>query len=176
MRIFFDTEFTDLTPDADLISIGFISEDGLASYYAELADWDETKASDFTRAVVLPLLDQPKKSRLTTSQCASAIAHWLPQFDAEIELVSDSLWDWRFLLRLLGGRLRQTGERSAAIVTNKSVDQTIIYRYFEPANAAEERIYLQATKPLLLVREHHALVDAKALRVGVLAVEGKPIS
>lgn len=173
MRIFFDTEFTDLTSDAELISIGFVSEDGQAFYYAELAGWDETKVSDFTREVVLPLLDQPKQSRLTSARCAAAITHWLSQFNAEIELVSDSEWDWRLLCRLLGERLRKTDEHTAILVSGRDGECMIHYRYFSLGNATEERLLLQTVKPLLRGREHHALVDAQALRAGVLAVENR---
>jgi hypothetical protein len=176
MRIFFDTEFTNLTPDAELISIGFVSEDGQEAYYAELAGWDETKVSDFTREVVLPLLDQPKNSRLTSAQCAAAVAHWLSQFNAEIELVSDSSWDWRLLCRLLGDYFRQQDEHSAILVTERDGDLSIHYQLFSLASAQEERIYLQAIKPLFRGREHHALVDARALRAGVLAVESISVS
>lgn len=38
MRIFFDTEFTGLTADAKLISIGLVDEAGTHEFYAELAD------------------------------------------------------------------------------------------------------------------------------------------
>ena len=37
MKIFFDTEFTDLSMDPRLISIGLISEDG-REFYAELSE------------------------------------------------------------------------------------------------------------------------------------------
>ena len=37
-RLFFDTEFTALTDDAKLISIGLIDESGRHTFYAELAD------------------------------------------------------------------------------------------------------------------------------------------
>ena len=36
--IFFNTEFTDLGVDPRLISVGFVSEDGERSFYAELTD------------------------------------------------------------------------------------------------------------------------------------------
>jgi hypothetical protein len=57
LRIFFDTEFTDLSIGARLISIGLIDETGERMFYAELSDtWQEQDASDFAHLNVLPLL------------------------------------------------------------------------------------------------------------------------
>lgn len=56
--VFFDTEFTDLSVDAQLISIGLVSEDGERMFYAELSDTYSPKdCSDFTREMVMPLLE-----------------------------------------------------------------------------------------------------------------------
>ena len=41
MNIFFDTEFTGLQKDTDLISIGLISENNDV-FYAEITDYDKT--------------------------------------------------------------------------------------------------------------------------------------
>ena len=38
MLVFFDTEFTELGPNAKLISIGLVTEDGRHTFYAELTD------------------------------------------------------------------------------------------------------------------------------------------
>lgn len=51
-RLFFDTEFTHLGKDAELISIGLIL--GNLKLYAEITDFDESKCSDFTKDHVLP--------------------------------------------------------------------------------------------------------------------------
>lgn len=60
MLIFLDTEFTQLDFEAKLISVGLVSEDG-GEFYAELADTYQVKeCGDFTREVVLPLLEGGK--------------------------------------------------------------------------------------------------------------------
>lgn len=51
MRIFFDTEFTDLCADAHLISIGCVSEDG-QPFYVELTSFEQDQCSDFVIAHV----------------------------------------------------------------------------------------------------------------------------
>ena len=90
MRVFFDTEFTGLTDDADLISVGFVSECANKSLYIELSGWDRTKANEFVLETVVPLLERPESSKLTTPQCASTVASWLAEFGQDVELVSDS--------------------------------------------------------------------------------------
>lgn len=54
-RLFFDTEFTGLTPDAKLISIGLVDESGRYTFYAELTDtWKPGDVGEFAvREVIL---------------------------------------------------------------------------------------------------------------------------
>lgn len=66
VRIFFDTEFTDLKKDCDLISIGACAyiegatdengEPDVPCFYAESIEFAEEKCSDFVRDQVLPNL------------------------------------------------------------------------------------------------------------------------
>ena len=57
MHIFFDTEFTGLTDDAKLISIGFVTQGG-QEFYAELEDtYTINDCSEFCRMEVLPHLE-----------------------------------------------------------------------------------------------------------------------
>ena len=58
MYVFYDTEFTDLTKDADVISIGLIT-DGDQKFYGEITDFDHNKCSDFVKEQVLPNLGNP---------------------------------------------------------------------------------------------------------------------
>ena len=46
MRIYFDTEFTGLYKDTQLISIGLISED-CREFYAEISDINTKKCDDW---------------------------------------------------------------------------------------------------------------------------------
>jgi len=58
MRIFFDTEFTDLCAKPKLISIGLVDETGERTFYAELTDtYEREDCGDFAIEIVLPLLD-----------------------------------------------------------------------------------------------------------------------
>ena len=55
MKIWFDTEFIEDGRTIDLLSIGAVREDG-AAFYAECAEADHSKASDWVKANVLPKL------------------------------------------------------------------------------------------------------------------------
>ena len=52
MKVYFDTEFTGLQKDTDLISIGFVSENG-KTFYAEFTDYDESKCDDWIQKNVI---------------------------------------------------------------------------------------------------------------------------
>ena len=45
IKVYFDCEFTGLTKNCDLISIGLVSETG-KGFYAEFTDYDKSKISD----------------------------------------------------------------------------------------------------------------------------------
>lgn len=158
MRVFFDTEFTDLTADADLISLGFVSENG-PTLYLELSDWDQGKVSDFVRESVLPRLTQAPEMQLSRREAAAAIRGFLVPLGTEIELVSDSIWDWRLLQRLLS-------DPSGALAPGLQVR----HRLHSIRDATEMDIFDQAAAPWQR-NAHNALADAHALRAGVLAIE-----
>ena len=70
MRIFFDTEFIEDGKTMDLLSIGMVREDG-RRFYAENADADMSKASDWVKQNVFPFLGNVEpRSR---SEIAAAI-------------------------------------------------------------------------------------------------------
>ena len=55
MKIFFDTEFIEDGKTIDLISIGLVREDG-ATYYAEAAECDRSRAHEWVVENVFPHL------------------------------------------------------------------------------------------------------------------------
>lgn len=74
---FFDTEFTELSSDSRLISIGLVSEDGRHTLYAELSDTYRLRdCSEFVREVVL---QQPEGGAvaMTMHQLAERLSCWL---------------------------------------------------------------------------------------------------
>lgn len=112
MNVYFDTEFTKLYKDADLISIGLISETG-EKFYAEAVDYDRTKLDDWLIEnvinnlwVVNKTIDELDKCEYyhvgTRKQIGEYLADWFSQFD-DIQLVSDvAHYDMVLLIDLFG--------------------------------------------------------------------------
>jgi len=108
-KIFFDTEFTGLYKDSQLISIGLISEDG-DTFYAELTDYDKNKVSNWIyNNVILNLkfqnlteknllINKSKKNYEILCDKKTLKEHltmWLQSFGEELEIWSDCLaYDW----------------------------------------------------------------------------------
>lgn len=119
-QVYFDTEFTDLDKNADLISIGMVSSDG-KGFYAEVSDFDIDKCSEFVKKNVLPNMvhdkDEVKDSvsylKNTIYEPKSGIVdklkEWLNQFE-EVQFVSDVChYDMVLLLDLFGGAINAPG-------------------------------------------------------------------
>lgn len=100
MKIFFDTEFTGLFKDTQLISIGLVSEDN-REFYAEITDFDKDKVDnwiienvlantvEYGNVNVLDICESENDYYVgTKSDIANYLREWLMQFD-EVELVSD---------------------------------------------------------------------------------------
>lgn len=100
MRIWFDTEFIEDGKTIDLISIGLIREDGF-TYYAELAEADLSKASEWVQQNVLPHLSGRKKSRSVVSAEIVEFAGWNPEFWGYF-----AAYDWVALCQLYGGMMQ----------------------------------------------------------------------
>ena len=101
MKLFLDTEFTDLHHEAKLISIALVSEDG-KSFYAELTDtYERCECSDFVMNFVLPFL-KGSEYEMTESECALKIATWIEEQGVEFIIACDNIsWDLPHLRRLL---------------------------------------------------------------------------
>ena len=129
MHLFFNCELTDLKKDADLISIGIISEDG-RRFYAEFVDYNREDCSEWSMKNLIPRLRFPvpkhgeeyfyKASRSVHNPVGNdlysswslemngdkeairkELLKWLEQYD-NIEFVSDSCYyDFTFLIDLL---------------------------------------------------------------------------
>lgn len=120
-RIFFDTEFTELSEKAQLLSIGIISDDG-ATFYAELTDYDEALINPWVKEHVLGNFKFTSQSSGMTrtfnnhknidsysievngpsALVKSSLMMWLHQF-GEVEVWSDCLaYDWMLFNKIFG--------------------------------------------------------------------------
>ncbi|MFM0059672.1 3'-5' exoribonuclease [Paraburkholderia phytofirmans] len=105
MRIFLDTEFTNLQ-DRELVSLGLVAENG-SEFYGESTDFDLSRCSEFVRETVLPQLGSPAGRAMPVDQLRLAVTDWLqsvPVRDHPI-LCYDYDGDRELLERLMGGQL-----------------------------------------------------------------------
>lgn len=148
MHIFFDTEFTQLSHEAKLISVGLVSEDG-REFYAELADtWDLNDCSEFVKCEVLPHLEGGN-SLMTLAELCLNMGNWLESFEIPVSLVTDApTWDWPWIdyifdeKNLLPANLQAT-----------------------PVAFFPKKLDAQLLRHHCHFRSHNALDDAKILRL-----------
>jgi hypothetical protein len=151
-RIFFDTEFTSLTDDARLISIGFIDESGQHTFYAEVLGIEAADCSEFCRAHVLPELERGGVA-LSLSQLRADLSDWLSE-RGPARLVCDSARDAVQLARLF-----PTGAPGSCEVTVLSFWGNLRRRVLNGGRR------LHRTHGL---RVHHALDDARVNRIALI--------
>ena len=96
MRIWFDTEFIEDGETIDLLSIGMVREDG-AEYYAEPAEADHSRASDWVAANVIPHLSGQTKPRAQIAEEIIQFAGETPEFWAYY-----ASYDWVALCQMYG--------------------------------------------------------------------------
>lgn len=101
MKIYLDTEFSDLVPHARLISIALVNELG-DGFYAELTDtYKLSDCSQFVKSHVLPYL-RSGAYKMTRNECALRIADWIENHNQPCRIVTDApAWDMPHLQRLL---------------------------------------------------------------------------
>lgn len=141
MRLYLDTEFTQLNPFTyRLISIALVASDGRQEFYVELADnWTEDGCSNFTRSIVLPQLDLPQHGR-STEQARLDLLSFL-NLIGPAEIISDAMsWDWPLLLWLAGPEGLPDGIEAGTLPSD-------IQGYIEDLDEPP----------------HHALLDARRL-------------
>lgn len=156
MRIFFDTEFTSLgVTNPDLISAGLLTEDGQHELYLEFRDFTREKCSQFVRETVLPLLDAPAEHRLPLIDFGNRLAAWLDAFNEPIDLVSDSEIDGRLISAALADHLANLQVRTVVVGVESREALEVEYRYWQNNPG----------------KQHHALYDARCLRLMRLALE-----
>ena len=127
MRLYLDTEFTDLHPEAKLISIALVDENG-NQFYAELKDtYKFEQCSSFVKLYVIPFLKNTHK--MTFNECALALGHWIEDRGEQCVIVSDNPgWDMPYLTALLnsGAWPANLLTYPISIAISKSVKEDII--------------------------------------------------
>ncbi len=162
--VFYDSEFTAISPDADLLSIGFAAADSDAELYIEIEDANFAIASLFVRTEVLPLFGRHNPEVLTRDAAAARIEAWFDGLregdrQRQIVLVSDSPWDWQLFIELFIPMPEQAPWTSEVNVVGRMVQHLLGSGRQQAAFAEALEIYFRQHKG-----RHHALVDARALK------------
>ncbi|MFA6064158.1 MAG: hypothetical protein WC736_16330 [Gallionella sp.] len=168
LTVMYDTEFTSLTSDADLMSLGFTALDFDAELYIEIADANLAIASHFVRTEVLPLFGQHNPEVLTRDQAAVRIAEWLDELreghrNRQIVLASGSPLDWQFFLELFIPLPGQPSWASEFNLVGRLVSSLL-------DSGRQHQAYTEAVEAYFRSHpgsRHHALVDARSMREGV---------
>lgn len=201
MRFFIDTEFSDLSDSAELISLGAVAETG-ETFYREAAPLP-SPLSDFVKAEVALHLEGGAAA-VSLIDLEASFVEWLSRWPTAT-LVMDSDWDV-FILRktftttasrelgclelqgmptvntpasqvgtsAVSGRVSQLGklENTAAL---KQVDLRLDTTYEGDGLVAYfDTLYKRERAPGF--RKHHALDDAMALRAAILAAESAALA
>jgi hypothetical protein len=154
MLLFLDTEYTGYGPTAPkLISLAMVAEDGQREFYVELTDtWQIADCTEYVRSNVVPLLGG---SEHTLSEARAKLHDWLAHAPRAVQAACDSATDFRFLLEMLGAGTAPNLANSyfdlRPLIDSTIYDRTVARYYREDQ------------------REHHALADARAYRLGWLA-------
>lgn len=156
MRIYYDTEFTSLDGniDWDMISAGFVAEDG-REWYAEIEDFNLAECSQFVVDTVLPLLGQHPAERIPGKQFGARFGQWLATFQEDIELISDARCDWWLIYSMADQALQQLPYR----VQNRTWQPIDDVQIQSALQEGEARFWTENPG-----RQHHALFDARRLR------------
>lgn len=168
MQIFIDTEFTSLTPDAELISFGAVSEDG-REFYCELAPLAVDSCSGFVREFVLPLFEGGD-ALCPRERFGQRLAAWLSQFDNPL-LLADSDWDILVVRHAVSG---ERNRRPGLLTLPGSVGPLVVLLLIlAPLSDKALEIFEQGLRQHFASdnRQHHALVDARALQSALQAVK-----
>lgn len=167
MRIFIDTEFTTLTPDAELLSFGAVSEDG-DEFYCELEPVPRANCSGFVLQFVLPLFEGGA-AVCPRDRFGERLAAWLSRF-ANPLLLADSDWDILVVRHAVSGQRNRRPGLLALPGPDGMLEVMLLT--LAPLPDAVLEIFAQGMRQHFAGdnRQHHALVDARAMRCGLLAV------
>lgn len=141
--IYFDTEFTSLELDNDLISIGLIHING-ASFYAESNEFNKQKCSDFCQKQVLVNLEDIACSK---KEIIQRLKFWLSQFHQPI-LVCDSINDVEQFTQLFS--------------QHSTIAEFKIMSFWEQI---KRRLFKNKVYNVYRLKTHHSLEDAMVNKI-----------
>ncbi|BAO28299.1 3'-5' exoribonuclease [Sulfuritalea hydrogenivorans] len=170
--VFYDCEFTNLSPASSLLSIGLVVADSDAELYIEISDANLNGSSDFVKKNVLSLFGRHAPEVLTKAATAVRIETWLDTVrdgnrQCQIQMIADSSWDWDHFLLLFP--TRPPGERAWTVEFN--LIGRMVQHILDLSGVDQILSRVIATYHQLHGEQHHALVDARALKAGWMVVK-----
>lgn len=161
MLLFLDTEFTELSHDADLISIGLSSKMG--DFYGENMDFDRHNSSEWVVKNIYPLLDFSKDGK-KRSELSASVWEFISSFNEEVSIVVDSDYDVMRLGELFLWEKHPNIKRFCNIFQLLLVNATQVLSYndYPLVQSMYERQRDRFFKENYNHIQHHALSDAKA--------------
>lgn len=168
MNVYFDTEFTGLSKDTTLISIGLVSQDG-KKFYAELTDYDVAQVTPWIKENVMDnlfvhnqkLCEQDYYHIGDKQHICAKLKEWFAQFD-EVQLVSDVChYDMVLLIDMFGTAFDLPKNISPVCIDIN----TIIAKYFEVSEKEAFDISRESiVKRSVDGEKHNALYDALIIK------------
>ncbi|MNH30999.1 3'-5' exoribonuclease [compost metagenome] len=100
MRLFLDSEFSQLSAQAKLISLALVGQDR-REFYVELQDtWLVDDCSEFVKKIVLPQLWGGEYT-MPIIEARRALLQFLATYDEQLEIVTDApAYDWELFCEL----------------------------------------------------------------------------
>ena len=176
MKVFFDTEFTGLYKDTQLISIGLVSEDN-REFYAEITDFDKNEVDNWIKENVLANTVEYGNVNVfdicesennyyvgTKADISNYLREWLMQFD-EVELVSDVCHYDMVLFIDLFGTAFDLPQNVNASCHDINQDIARIYNLSEK-NAFDysRELLLEGHNISVSGQKHNSLYDARVIK------------
>jgi len=171
--LFLDTEFTSFE-QPELISIGIVSEDGQHEFYREVSDHNAYKRSQFVKDVVIPLLFNDYATSMIREYVAMDLNKWIDSLPTDqVTIVVDYPGDWHLVKPLLD-KVSERRVKINAEMRNHSFLAAARYRAVDvsPEKTLEAMFVMEESEEAYFKtdpRQHHALVDARAMRAGWIA-------
>lgn len=155
MMLILDTEFTDLAPDMELLSLALTSVDGRYEFYGERNDVPAAHCSGFVREAVLPLMTAQPPEAGDFLNLRARLRDFVESMPETATLACDSWWDFDLLCWVVG-------EPWPERLTPKRFDLGRLTGI--PVFADAQACYHELGHPY-----HHALNDVRGLRAGYRA-------
>lgn len=173
MNLFLDTEFTELSQKAQIISLALVSENG-QEFYAEFKDYSRNEISGWSLVHVIPnlILHEKEdcfvgntKTRLKGSreEIRGALKFWLSQFGEKkgsLQCWADNpAYDWILFCELFGGALHIPPS-----IHYMCLDVATLFwkKGYDPDM---DRVVFSGFSDEVTGRKHNALYDALVLKI-----------